>query len=49
MVMMVKTEHIEKELRKLDKFSSKVLKLEGKCPYEVIADWKSVKRLSLSD
>lgn len=46
-VMMVITENTEKETRKLDTFSSKVLKLEGKCPYETIANWKSVKRLSL--
>lgn len=46
MVMMVIAENTEKEMRKLGKFSSKVLKLEGKCPYEIIADWESVKRLS---
>lgn len=46
MVMMVIAENTEKEMGKLGKFSSKVLKLEDKCPYEIIADWKSVQRLS---
>lgn len=46
MAVMVKAENTEKETRKLGKFSSRVPKLEGNCPYEIIAVWKSVKRLS---
>lgn len=46
MAMMVIAENTEKEMRKLGKFISKVLKLEGNYPYEIIAVWKSVKRLS---
>lgn len=46
MAMMVIAENTEEKMRKLGKFISKVLKLEGNCPYEIIAVWKSVKRLS---
>lgn len=49
MVMMVIAENTEKEMRKLGKFSSKVLKLEGKCPYEIIADGKVSKDCPSSD